>query len=294
MMPKRWQFFSRLKAMIQLYPDGLITTTALEQLDDLTAKNSKPFFLAVGIIRPHLPFGAPARYMEPYRTAKLPPIPHPQKPEGKTTWHNSGEFMKYQRWGNNPNTDADFATQVRKHYAACVSYADAQVGRILQKLEDSGAAKNTIVILWGDHGWHLGEHAVWGKHTLFEESLRAPLIVSAPQMAHPGASSRAVVEAIDIFPTLCDLTALPRPDFVQGQSLLPLLQDPTRAGHVAISYAGNARTIRTATHRLISHKDGHIELYDHTAPDGETTNLAAQQPARVQELLAQLNQRLKP
>jgi len=111
-----------------IYPDGLTTDVALRQLEVLAKDRKKPFFLAVGIIRPHLPFGAPAKYMEHYRDAKLPPTPHPEKPAGKTTWHGSGEFMKYNRWGRNPNQDAEFAIEVRKHYAACVTYADAMVG----------------------------------------------------------------------------------------------------------------------------------------------------------------------
>ncbi|HIG80732.1 MAG TPA: iduronate-2-sulfatase, partial [Verrucomicrobiales bacterium] len=155
------------------YPDGLITNEALKQMDGL-AKGGKPFFLAVGIIRPHLPFGAPAKYLKHYRDAKLPATLHPQKPTGKTTWHGSGEFMKYNRWKRNPTTDAAFAIEVRKHYAACVSYADAMVGRLLAQLDALKLRDNTIIVLWGDHGWHLGEHAIWGKHALFEESLRSP------------------------------------------------------------------------------------------------------------------------
>lgn len=275
-----------------IYPDGLITDEALRQLDRLAAQSSTtPFFLAVGIIRPHLPFGAPAKYYEPYRDAQLPPIPHPEKPEGKTTWHRSGEFMKYNRWGRNPNSDAEFATVVRKHYAACVSYADAQVGKVLDRLGALGLRDNTVVVLWGDHGWHLGEHAIWGKHALFEESLRSPLIIRYPGISEPGASTQAVVETLDIFPTLCDLTGLSQPDFVQGVSLQPILENPKAPGHVAISYA-KARTIRTERFRLIAHQDGTIELYDHHSPEKETQNVAAKQPQRVQTLLAQLKTRL--
>lgn len=219
--------FQSVKGPDSIYPDGLITDESLKQLDQL-GKGNKPFFLAVGIIRPHLPFGAPAKYMEPYRNIKLPPTPHPQKPKGKTTWHGSGEFMKYNRWKRNPNADAEFAIRVRKHYAACVTYADALVGRVLKKLDEVGATKNTIVILWGDHGWHLGEHAIWGKHALFEESLRSPLIIHYPGMAKPGESTKSVVETLDMFPTLCDLAGLPKPDFVHGVSLRAQLENPKR------------------------------------------------------------------
>jgi iduronate 2-sulfatase len=277
-----------------IYPDGLTCNEALHQLDQLAPKKTgKPFFLAVGIIRPHLPFGSPARYIGPYRQAELPTVAHPEKPEGKTTWHGSGEFMKYQRWGRNPNTDAAFAIEVRKHYAACVTYADTLVGRILERLDTLGLRENTVVVLWGDHGWHLGEHAIWGKHALFEESLHSPLIISPPTIKRAGASTQAIVETLDIFPTLCDLTGLPQPDFVHGVSLRPMLENPNMPGHSAISYAGKGRTIRTETHRLIAHnKGGHIELYDHTSAAKETRNVAKEHPEVVQDLLAQLKQRL--
>jgi iduronate 2-sulfatase len=284
--------FQAVEGPDSIYPDGLTTQEALEQLDQLTGDEHKPFFLAVGIIRPHLPFGAPAQYLELYGDAELPPIPHPSKPEGKTTWHGSGEFMKYNRWQRNPNTDGEFATEVRRHYAACVSYADAQVGRVLAKLSETGQSDNTIVVLWGDHGWHLGEHAIWGKHALFEESLRSPLIVSYPQMPQPGKATQAMVETLDVFPTLCELAGLPKPDFVHGVSLCPVLEDPLAAGHPAISY-GRGRTIRTDSHRLIAHRDGYVELYDHTTPEKETVNIADREPRLVKQLLATLDARLK-
>ena len=292
-----------------ILPDGLIVEEALRQLDSLAAareEGDKPFFLAVGLIRPHLPFGAPAEHMAPYADLAPPPIPHPTKPGGKTTWHGSGEFMKYDRSGRNPNDDPEFAAAVRRHYAACVTYADAMAGRLLDGLDDAGLRGNTIVVLWGDHGWHLGEHAIWGKHALFEESLRSPLIVAAPGpsgkgLPRPGEPTRAIVETIDLFPTLCDLAGLPTPGFVHGASLRPLLDDPSApvpdsaagaAGGAAVSYTGRAETIRTDAHRLIAHRDGHLELYDHRTPEAETRNLAGSDPATAARLLARLRERL--
>ncbi len=272
-----------------IYPDGLITDEALKQMDQLGQDSDKPFFLAVGIIRPHLPFGAPAGYLEHYRNAKLPEIAHPQKPEGRTTWHKSGEFMKYNRWKRNPNTDAGFAIEVRKHYAACVTFADALVGRVMKKLNDIGAAENTIVVLWGDHGWHLGEHSIWGKHALFEESLHSPLIIRYPGIAQPGKPTRSMVETLDVFPTLCEIAGLPKPTFVNGVSLFPILKNPASPGHPALAYKGTTQTIRTETHRLIAHKDGYNELYDHTSPAGETRNLAEANPQLVKQLRARLD-----
>lgn len=275
-----------------LYPDGPSTEVALEQLDKL-ADGDKPFFLAFGILRPHLPFGAPKKYLDLYKDSQLPKTPHPEKPEGKTTWHGSGEFRKYQSWGKNPDKDAEFAIEVRKHYAACVTYADAQVGRIIAKLEEKGKMDNTIIVLWGDHGWHLGEHQVWGKHTLFEESLHSPLIIAYPGINQPGKANASIVETLDIFPTLAGLAKLPKPDYVDGRTLQPLLDDPGKTEHrAAIAYRNSNRTVRTATHRLISHKGDYTELYDHTSPEKETVNISAENEKLVTELKALIAKRL--
>ncbi|NOY00800.1 MAG: sulfatase, partial [Verrucomicrobia bacterium] len=291
---KAMDVFQSVMGNDSIYPDGRITEEAIKQLRLLAAgEKKKPFFLAVGIIRPHLPFGAPAKYMEPYQNAQLPATPHPEKPQGKTTWHKSGEFMKYNRWGKDPNKDAEFAIEIRKHYAACVTYADALVGRILKQLDDLKLRDNTIIVLWGDHGWNLGEHAVWGKHTLFEESLRSPLIISYSGIPYTGEATRSIVETLDIFPTLCDLAALPKPDFLDGTSLDPILKNPEAPGHPAFSYKGNIRSIRTDTHRLVVHSDGYLELYDHRSPEGESRNTAASDSKTAKALLDQLQKRLR-
>lgn len=278
-----------------IYPDGLIADEALHQLRDLAGKE-KPFFLAVGLIKPHLPFGSPEKYMEPYRSAEFLPIPHPEKPDGITTWHNSGEFMSYNRWGKDPRKDPQFALEVRKHYAACVTYADTEVGCILDLLDELKLSDNTIVVVWGDHGWHLGEHDVWGKHTLFEESLRSPLIVRIPDMKAPGKPTSSIIETIDLYPTLCDLAGLKLPTGLNGKSIRPLLDDPQAAGHAAVSYFGTNQTIRNDHWRMIRHRKGDattsVELYDHRAADGETRNLAADHPEIVAELEKELDARL--
>jgi len=275
-----------------IYPDGLVTETALEQLSVLSSESSKPFFLAVGFVKPHLPLGAPAKYMEYYKDMKLPKINHPEKPDWVSTWHASSEFMKYNRWGRDPNTDSDFAELVRKHYAACVSYADAQVGRILAQLEAKGLKQNTIVVLWGDHGWHLGERGIWGKHALFEESLLSPLIVTYPGQVELGKSSEAVVETIDIFPTLCNLTGLDMPADLHGESLLPLLENPKASGHVAIAYKKSAKTIRDQRYRLVVHDKGEVELYDFENGQLGTENVASSHPEVVERLSNQLINRI--
>ena len=275
-----------------IYPDGAITNEALKQLGALSKDKEKPFFLAVGIIKPHLPFGAPKSYFDMYKDIVLPPIAHPQKPEGITTWHPSSEFMKYNRWEKDPNNDLAFADEVRRHYAACVSYADAQVGKVLKELKRTGADKNTIVILWGDHGWHLGEHAIWGKHSLFEESLHSPMIIHYPGMKRKGSKTNAIVETLDIFPTLCDLTGVKIPEFAQGVSLKEILENPNTNGHTAIAYTNNATSIRTQTHRLSLHKSGFVELYDHRTAENETKNIADKHPHLVEDLKKALKDKL--
>lgn len=272
-----------------IYPDGAITSEALNQVRALTLADKKPFFLAIGIIKPHLPFGAPKSYFDKYKDITLPPIAHPEKPEGRTTWHTSGEFNQYNRWDKDPNQDAAFADEVRRHYAACVSYADAQIGKIIAELKQTGADKNTIVVLWGDHGWHLGEHAIWGKHSLFDESLNSPLIIHYPRMKNANTRTSAIVETLDIFPTLCDLTGIETPKFVQGVSLKNVIESPdTSIDHSALSYWQGAITIRTKTHRLTYHKDGFVELYDLTTAEKETKNIAYKHPELVEALKKEL------
>ena len=276
----------------EIYPDGLIAQEGLKQLEELTKAN-EPFFLAIGLIRPHLPFGAPKRFLDLYEGVELPPIPHPEKPEGPSTWHNSGEFMKYQRWGKDPRKDPAFADEVRRHYAACVSYVDEMVGQLINKLEATGAAKDTIIVVWGDHGWHLGEHAIWGKHALFEESLHAPLIIVTPEIPRPGSAAGGIVETLDIFPTLCDLLGIEIPDFAMGTSLRPMLEDPASPGHAAVGYWRQAKTIRTDHYRYIVHHSGDMELYDHRSPEKETLNIAEQNPETTQALQQQLETKLQ-
>ncbi|NAS13864.1 sulfatase [Poritiphilus flavus] len=290
--PKEMDVYQAVEGDDSIYPDGLIAKEALKQIKDLS-KEEKPFFLAVGLIKPHLPFGAPKAYLDLYDSVQLPDINHPGKPEGRTTWHGSGEFRQYNLWGSDPNEDPDFAVALRRHYAACVSYADAQVGKILEELKRIEADKNTIVVLWGDHGWHLGEHAVWGKHTLFEESLHSPLIIQYPDIKLPGAETDAIVETLDLFPTLCDLSGIAIPDFVQGSSLRPMMEDPQVAGNPAIAYHSKATTIRNSSHRLILHKDGYTELYDHDSSEKETRNVAEENPELVEKLTQELRKRLE-
>lgn len=265
-----------------VYPDGLIAEEGLNQLDALT-KDDKPFFLAIGLIKPHLPFGMPQKYLDMYEGVEIPSIAHPEKPEGKTTWHKSGEFMSYHH-KRDPREDNDYAILLKRYYAACVSYADKHVGDILNKLKETGADKNTIVVLWGDHGWHLGEHAIWGKHSLFEESLHSPLIILDPSKHQKGQKVDAIVETVDVFPTLSELCQLPEPKFSNGKSLVSLMEGETIDDGVAVAYKSDASTIRTNNYRYILHDNGEQELYDQRYDEGETKNIADQNTEIVKKL----------
>ncbi|WOD44503.1 sulfatase [Hwangdonia lutea] len=271
-----------------IYPDGAIANAALKELKSLTSENKKPFFLAVGFIKPHLPFGAPKIYYDKYETVDFPEIKHPEKPEGRTTWHSSNEFKQYNRWGKNPNEDADFANEIRRHYAACITYVDAQVGKVLDALRQTGADKNTVVVLWGDHGWHLGEHAIWGKHSLFEASLHAPLIIHDPRIEQAGFKTNAMVETLDVFPTLCDLASIETPGFIEGVSLKNVINKQDAVGHNVLAYNTGAVTLRTDTHRLVLHHDGFVELYDFGIAESETKNVAETHPELVEKLKQEL------
>ena len=284
--------FQSTEGSDSIYPDGHITNQAILELEQLS-KTNKPFFLAVGIIKPHLPFGAPKKYLDLYEDVIIPKIPSPEKPSKPSTWHRSGEFFQYNLWGKDPRTDDDFAQNVRKHYAACVSYADAQVGEIILKLKELGLDKNTIIVLWGDHGWNLGDHNIWGKHNLFEEALRSPLIITYPEIQKKGKASKAIVETVDIFPTLCDLAEITIPDFANGVSLKSTLDNPKSKGHDAYSYNSGGNTIRTNQYRFTELRNGFYELYDHKVDPYETNNIANKNPKLVEQLKPLLDKKKK-
>ncbi len=289
--PSKMDVFQTKEGPDEIYPDGLIAEEAVSQIKLLSQDGSNPFFMAVGIIKPHLPFGAPKSYYDLYEGVELPAVRNPEKPSWESTWFPSGEFMRYNNWGKDPNEDSLFALEVRRHYAACVSYADAQVGKVLAELKKSGLDNNTIVVLWGDHGWNLGEHAIWGKHNLFEEALRSPLIIAGPGINQ--STSSWIVESVDIFPTLCDLTGLSIPEFSHGESLVPVLQGSITPSQIAFSYSPNAATLRTATHRFTQHESGDVELFDHTSTEKEGRNIAEDNPQLVDLLREQLDEKQK-
>ncbi|MCK4564972.1 MAG: sulfatase [Verrucomicrobia bacterium] len=216
------------------YTDGAIATEGIRLMKELKGKG-KPFFLAVGFKKPHLPFVAPSKYWNLYDRDDFKVTPFQQKSKNgvDVAYHTSGELRSYT---GIPDFDS-YSTDRQKHmaaekqkelihgYYACVSYIDAQVGRLLDELKSQGLDKNTVIVLWGDHGWHFGDHGLWCKHTNFEQATRSPLIFSSPDIPTAG-ETQSPTEFIDIFPTLCELTGVPIPRNLDGTSLVPLLKNP--------------------------------------------------------------------
>ncbi len=284
-------------------PDGFTAATAVKKLHELKTKG-QPFFLAVGFLKPHLPFVAPKKYWDLYDPAKIPLPSIDHLPEGAPEFagHNNGELHSYANCPPGNPIPADFAKTLRHGYYACVSYTDAQVGRLLDALDKEGLADNTVIVLWGDHGWQLGDHGLWHKHTNFELATRAPLLISVPGQKTAGQKCDAPVEFVDVYPTLADVCGLPIPAGLDGVSLKPWLENPAApATKVAISQyprggteTGNrplmGYSIRDARWRLTVWRDRHdgtavaTELYDEQNDPAESKNLAGAHPDVVTRL----------
>ena len=214
------------------YYDGAQTTRAIEILNELKAEN-KPFFLSVGYYRPHLPFNAPKKYWDMYDRDSIPLAENMYVPENIPSYlvHGDAELRGYSDCHDLPLPnetpwDENRQKEIKHGYYASVSYTDAQIGRLLDALEQLGLAENTIVVLWGDHGWKLGEHNGWCKQTNFEIDTRVPFIISGAGVKAKGQQSHALTELVDIYPSLCQMAGLPIPEYLQGTSLVPLLENP--------------------------------------------------------------------
>ena len=273
------------------FVDGKTARLAARTLADLK-KQGKPFFLAVGMARPHLPFVAPKKYWDLYDPAKIYVPEFRKLPAGapKFVGHTNGELGSYAGMPKNGVVDEATARTLRHGYYAAISYMDAQVGLLLDALEKEGLAENTVVVLWGDHGWQLGEHGLWHKHTNFEVAVRAPLLISVPGQKAAGRRSASLAEFIDLYPTLADVCGLPIPKELEGVSLRPVLDDPAaKVRPVAISQyprndAGQSLmgySIRDDRWRLTLWRDRAdnsihaTELYDEVGDPHETANVAA-------------------
>jgi len=216
----------------QAYADGVTADTAIAAF---RRSKGKPFFLAAGFLKPHLSFVAPKKYWDMYDPATLQLASNPFPPKDCPPIALTPSIELRARSDipkDGPITD-DLARRLLHGYLACVSYVDAQVGRLLDELEKNGLAENTIVVFWGDHGWQLGEHSLWGKAANFETSSLVPLIFSAPGRQGNGRQASGLVEFVDVYPTLCELAGLPLPAQREGVSAVPLLNDPSRTWKTA-------------------------------------------------------------
>jgi len=217
----------------QTYMDGYNTDLAIATMKDMLETGDQPFFLGLGFMKPHLNWVAPKRYWDLYDPAKIPLATHEDGPENGAEMGLHASFELRVRYGI-PKTGPigpELAGKLRHAYLACVSYVDAQIGRMIAALEQAGVRDNTIIIVWGDHGWHLGEMGVWGKATNYEIATWVPLIIWTPDMPdrNRGKATDALVELVDIYPTLCDLAGIVSPGHLEGRSFAPLLDDPKRS-----------------------------------------------------------------
>ena len=288
-----------------LYRDGRIADKAAAVLRE---NADRPFFLAAGFVKPHLPFAAPGRYWDLYDRSALRPMPNSSRPAGSTDIpYIYSELQSYAGIPADTGLLEEEVLELIHGYYASVSFVDAQVGKLLDELDRLGLRENTIVVLVGDHGFHLGEQAIWAKHSLFELSLHTPLIVSAPGQRTRGAATGALVELVDIYPSLAELAGLEPPPRTDGESFVPLLDDPDRRGkESALSQYRHFRepyrdimgySIRTERYRYSIWRDmqraGAVfaaELYDLSGELSETINVAGE--PRYADIVEDLSERL--
>lgn len=284
------------------FHDGALADMAVRALGEC-ARKGQPFWLGVGFIRPHLPFVAPKKYWDLYdpATIQLATNPFPPRDAPEYAVLPGGELRTYHSVPTGPIPD-DLARQLKHGYYAAISYMDAQLGRVLDELERLGLANKTVVVLWGDHGWKLGEHGGWCKHSNVENDTNAPLLISVPGLPTAGQSSAALAEFVDIYPTLAAACGLPLPAHLAGTSLMPVLKDTNQTVKAA-AFSQYPRTfggkqlmgysMRTDRYRFTRwvHRDDHsqveaVELYDHQTDPQENVNLA--QAPQHAELVKQL------
>lgn len=291
------------------YADGRVAAETIKRLraaKQLREREGTPFLMVAGFARPHLPFCVPKKYWDLYDPTKLPMPEFEQLPQDAPTiaGKRGGEISNYKPVPEDGNIE--FSTELKRNlihgYYASTSFVDAQIGKVLDELNSSGLAKNTIVVLWGDHGFHLGDLGIWTKHTNYEQANRIPILIAAPGVTQPGSVTKQLAESVDIFPTLAELAGLPKPMGPQpmdGVSLVPVLKDAsTRVrDHAYHAYpkAKLGRAIRTERYRLVEWRAigaapeaAEYELYDYEADPLERENLAAKKPDVIALLKATL------
>lgn len=302
--PERGPPFEAANEPDDVYPDAQIAAQAIKDLRRLK-EAQQPFFLAVGFVKPHLPFTCPQKYWDlyPAETIKLPENQSPPQNVPAPALHNWYELRTYGGVPSQGGISDDIARNLIRGYRACISFMDAQVGRVLAELDRLGLREKTIVVLWGDHGYHLGENGIFTKMTNFELGTRVPLIISAPGMKTTGQRTRALVELVDLYPTLAEAAGLPQPAHLEGTSFVPLITDPAQpwkqAAFSQYLRPGKeklmGRSLRTDRWRYTEWTDAQnasagAELYDTQRDPAENVNLAAEpaQQSIVRELAATL------
>jgi iduronate 2-sulfatase len=275
----------------EVYFDGRICEGAVDFIEEF-ANSGEPFFLAVGFRRPHLPFTAPKKYWDLYNQTDFQPAVFQEHAEHSPdfAYHNFEELRSYKDIPDTGAISINKQIELIHAYYACVSYVDAQIGLLLKKLKEKNLDENTIIVLVGDNGWHLGDHGLWCKLTNYEQSTRVPLIISVPGINSSGQSTNTPVELVDVFPTLCDLNNIKGPIGLDGISLTPVFNDISKkVKNAAISQfpRGNRMgyTYRTDRYRYIiwiekdfeeDSRDGKIvarELFDYLSDPLEKVNL---------------------
>jgi arylsulfatase A-like enzyme len=277
------------------YRDGMVASEAIRTMRRF---RDRPFFLAVGFYRPHTPFAAPKKYWDLYDPTRItlaanPHPPHNVPPLAMYDWKYIRSFRGIPESGPIPN---EMARHLLHAYYASISYMDAQLGRVVDELQRLDLADKTLIVIWSDHGYQMGEHGIWGKHTNFEDAVLTPVIIQVPGQRPRGVVCQGLIELVDLYPTICELCGLETPEHVQGTSFALLLDEPDRAWKpAAFSQYGRGRamgrSIRTERYRftqwqLPSGETVAQELYDHEHDPGEDTNLA--DAPQFQELIGTL------
>ncbi len=280
------------------YADGVLAEHAIANLKRLKDKD-EPFFLAVGFFKPHLPFIAPQKYWDLYDHEKiqLPDNYHVPKDAPKESIHTSGELRAYAGIPPRGPVFQEAARNLIHGYYACVSYTDALIGTLLDSLDQLELSDNTIVVLWGDHGWNLGEHTLWCKHSCYETSMQIPLIVKAPGI-EGGQRRSSLIESIDLYPSLCELAGVPLPKHLQGRSFATLMKEPDAEWKsTAVGRFQNGDTIRTDAFRFTEYTNAKGKLisrmlYDHDADPNENVNIFGTRKKLELEVADKLHQRM--
>lgn len=289
--------FEKYDVSDHVYPDGRLTDKTIADMNRLK-EIKNPFFLAVGYLKPHLPFNAPKRFWDLYERENIDLADNPFRPKGApdVALHNWGELRNYYGIPKKGPLSDDLARTLVHGYYACVSYTDHLIGRLLVELKHLGLDKNTITVLWGDHGWNLGEHGLWCKHCNFETSLHSPLIISSPWHGR-GKRTEALTEFVDIYPTICDLCEMPIDGHLEGQSMVPLLENPERPWKGAVySRYKDGDSVKTDRYRYTewTRENGEVYarmLYDHKKDPFENVNIAeySENKALVEKLSIMLH-----